>query len=52
MFVINFWCNSRLERGISVHILFSYPFKEYSFRMRNRLVRSEKRIAELLEEFF
>ena len=27
MFVINFWCNMRLERGISVHILFSYPFR-------------------------
>ena len=48
MFVINFWCNSRFERGISVHISFSYPFRN----MRNILVRREKRIAELLEEFF
>ena len=27
MFVINVWRNLRLERGISVHILFSYPFR-------------------------
>ena len=39
MFVINFWCNLRLERGISVHILLYFIFYFiYFIPFRNTLL--------------